>query len=398
MEAVSMSKPIECSVRPVSGRADLRTFERIGRRMRSQQPGWVAPLKLMERQVLDRRRHPFYENGRAAEAEFFIARDSTGQPVGRIGAIVNHRYDEHVRQRDGHEHAPGFFGFFDSINSPEVATALIETAKDWLRARQRPEMMGPASPSETYDYGVLVEGFDQPHRFLCAYQPQYYASLLEHAGLIKAKDLLGMTLDLHRPDVSDLVERFFSLADAARERGYGEITLRTPDIKKFDAEMKLVCKVFNEALGHLWGHCPVGEEELADIAWSLRRVAIHEALVIAEHHGQPVGVVLTIPDLNEIIDSLRLRWRWSEPLELLLRARRWQPNCVRTLVLGVAPGHERSLVVPALVGEFGRNVLSLGVRYIDAHLVLEDNASIMTPLTRYGFLPNRRYRVYRQDL
>ena len=71
---------------------------------------------------------------------------------------------------------------------------------------------------------------------------------------------------------------------------------------------------------------------------------------------------------------------------------------MRTLVLGVAPGYERSLVVPALVGEFGRKLFGLGIRCVDAHLVLEDNASILTPLTRYGFKPNRRYRIYRQDL
>ncbi len=397
MTAASLIQVAPCDVQPVSGRADLRTFERLAA-LRRQQPGWVAPLKLTEHQILDRKRHTFYDGGRAAEAEFFIARDSAGDPVGRIGAIVNHHHDAHVRQQHGQDHAPGFFGFFDSIDSPQVAEGLFDAAKNWLRSNGCTEIMGPASPSETYDYGLLIEGFDQPHRFLSAFQPDYYPALLARAGLTKAKDLLGLTIDLESEEVAEYVERFFGLADEAADRSYGEITLRSPNIKNFDAEIQTICKVFNEALGHLWGHCPMSEAELADIAWSLHRVAIHEALVIAEHHGEPVGVLMAIPDLNELIGRLICRWRWVEPVELILRARRWKPTCMRTLVLGVAPGYERSLVVPALVGEFGRKVYSLGIRYVDAHLVLEDNASILTPLTRYGFKPNRRYRIYRQDL
>ncbi|MHC4986323.1 MAG: hypothetical protein ACYTFO_09235, partial [Planctomycetota bacterium] len=170
-DAASPSKPVQCEVRPVRGRADLRAFERIGRHLRSQQAGWIAPLKLMERQLLDRRRHAFYEGGEGGEAEFFLARNDRGKPIGRIGAIINHRYDAKTHQPGSLGEGIGFFGFFDCVNCPGVAGALIAAAGNWLRTKGRKEMIGPASPSETYDYGLLVEGFDQPHRFLSAFQP-----------------------------------------------------------------------------------------------------------------------------------------------------------------------------------------------------------------------------------
>ena len=34
------------------------------------------------------------------------------------------------------------------------------------------EMIGPASASQNYEYGILIEGHDRPHGYLLAYQPQ----------------------------------------------------------------------------------------------------------------------------------------------------------------------------------------------------------------------------------
>ena len=352
----------------------------------------------MEAELLNRRRHPFYDGGKAAEAEFFLARDRQGRAIGRIGAIISHSYLADAENRNDHDGRPGFFGFFDCVNSPEVAGALLTAAKDWLGRRGCTELLGPASPSETYEYGLLVEGFDQPHRFLSAFQPAYYAELLTANGLAKAKDLLGLTLNVQDPEVIERVERFLEMAGFADDRLPGDITIRTPVLRKFDREVEVVTGVFNEALGHLWGHCPISERELAHLAKSLKVIAPTEALLIAEHQGQPIGVVLTVPDLNEVIDRMRLRLGWLEPVELWCRTKLARPTCVRTLVLGVKPGYERSLVVPVIVARLWRSLVRRGVRYIDAHLVLEDNSSIMTPLLRYGFQPNRRYRIYHSPI
>jgi len=387
--------PVACQVRPVRTRSDLKHFKRLDRWILKRQGGWVEPLKITQNSLLDRRRHPFYDGGRGAEAEFFLARGPDGQPVGRIAAIINHRYAAHAHQND----APrGMSGFFDCINSQEVARTLIKAAEDWLRRRGATQMLGPASPSETYQYGLLVEGYDQPHRFCLSYNPPYYAELLESSGLRKAKDLLGMSLDMQSPEGHEILERFLDFVDATDARGSGNITIRSPNIRNFNAEVRTIRGLFNQVLSGLWGHSPISEQELGHMFRSLRRFLLPDALLIAERAGEPVGVALAVPDLNEIIRRLKFRMSLVEPIELLFRARRWRPECMRVLVLGVGPGYERSLVVPALVGRLGRYLRDEGIRYVDAHLVLEDNNSILVPLLRYGFRRDRRYRIYRRDL
>jgi len=385
-------------VHPVGSRSDLRAFKRLPRLIRGRERAWVEPLKIIENGLLDRRHHPFYDGGRRAEAEFFLARSARGKPVGRIAAIINHKYGAHDVHGEGKGGSSGFFGFFDCVNSPEVARGLIAAAEDWLRRRGLTEMLGPVNPSQTYEYGLLVEGRDQPHRFQAAYQPAYYADLLESSGLRKAKDFLGLVLDFQSPETREMVDRFFGLANRASRRISGDITVRSPDIRNFDAEVHTVCQVFNQVLSTVWGHSPVSEEELRQIALSLRHFAMPDALVIAEHQGEPVGLALGIPDLNEIIRPLKLRMTWIEPLELLFRARRWRPVCARVLALGVKAGYERSRVVPVMVSQLGRNFLDHGIRLVDAHLVPEDNIAVMVPLRRYGFRPDRRHRIYRSQL
>ena len=71
-------------------------------------------------------KNPFFEH---AEAEYFLA-ERDGEPVGRISAQVDQRWDEYQGGSDG------MFGFFESADDPEVAAALLDAASEWAaRAR-----------------------------------------------------------------------------------------------------------------------------------------------------------------------------------------------------------------------------------------------------------------------
>jgi hypothetical protein len=52
-------------------------------------PHWVPPLRIAVKELLDRKKHPFYTN---AEAEFFLARQG-GTVVGRVAAIVDRNHN-----------------------------------------------------------------------------------------------------------------------------------------------------------------------------------------------------------------------------------------------------------------------------------------------------------------
>src|SRR5207247_9407950 len=109
---------------PARSSRELKEFRELPRLLRGADPHWVEPLRAEQTRLLDRSRHPFYVDGEGATAEFFLARDRrTGQAVGRVAAILNQRYNRH-RRESGAGPVQGFFGFFDSIDSFDVAGAL----------------------------------------------------------------------------------------------------------------------------------------------------------------------------------------------------------------------------------------------------------------------------------
>ena len=115
------------SIRPVRSRRDLKRFVKLPFRLHRDQPQWVAPLIFERMGFLDREKNPYFEH---AEAEYFLAgRD--GEPVGRITAQIDRRWDEYQGGSDA------MFGFFESENDPEVAAALLDAA-DRVGARHGP--------------------------------------------------------------------------------------------------------------------------------------------------------------------------------------------------------------------------------------------------------------------
>ena len=96
------------------GRRELTRFIKLPFRLHAGTP-WVPPLIFERRQFLNREKNPYFEH---AEAEYFLAwRD--GEPVGRITAQVDRRWDEFQGGSDGQ------FGFIEAEDDPEVFAALL---------------------------------------------------------------------------------------------------------------------------------------------------------------------------------------------------------------------------------------------------------------------------------
>src|SRR5262245_15566259 len=151
-------------VRMANNPKNITRFVSFPRELHRNCSQWVEPLRSEQLAFLDKARHPFYANG--SRAEFFIAVDPIGERIlGRIAAIINYSQ----KSEDGNGKKKGHFGFFESIDSQEVAKELLDAATNWLRMQGVELVLGPATPSQHYEYGLLVEGFEQTHRFLLPY-------------------------------------------------------------------------------------------------------------------------------------------------------------------------------------------------------------------------------------
>src|SRR4029079_2475673 len=139
-------------VSPVRARKQRKHFLMLPWSLYRDDSNWVPPLLAHQRELLNFKHHPFYDD---AAIESFVAyqRDV---PVGRIAAIVNHAHNRQYGERRG------FFGFFESVDDPAVADALLAAARQWWAQHNVETIRGPANPSLNYEVGLLVDGFDTP--------------------------------------------------------------------------------------------------------------------------------------------------------------------------------------------------------------------------------------------
>jgi len=348
--------------------------------MNSHLPGWVPPLLLDRRKLMDRERNPFY---RHSDAEFFIA-ERDGVPSGRIAAIVNHNHN-----REHHENI-GFFGFFECADDQEAANALFETASEWLRARKVSAVRGPANPSVNDEYGLLVEGYDDPPTVMMSYNPPYYGRLVENAGLSKERDLYAY--ELHKETfISEKLERVTS-----RLKEREGLTIRPMDMKKFRKEVATIKALYARAWQRNWGAVPMTGEEFDSLAGGLKSLLEPELILFAEFRGEPVGFSLTLPDFNQALKYNRRGWLLTGLLCMFFL--RKKINRVRILVLGVLPDRRKTGAGSLLMYETGKRANALGYPVGEAGWILEDNVMMNRAAQFMSGTRTKVYRIYQKSL
>ena len=368
------------------GDARLREFERLPWRLYRGDPNWTPQLKmdllgsrLLKVNGLLTADHPYQEQ--ADVTHFIVRRD--GQVVGRVSAAVNHRFNEY------HDCKIGSFGFFETENDFEVASALLDAARDWVADRGMEILRGPGEYSNaTYErQALLVDGFDTSPVVELTHNPPYYQDLIERYGFGKVMDYHAYRLDI------DATESLRVRRVAAAVRARREIETRAASVKDFAEDVRLVARIYNEAWAENWGFLPLTMGEADVLADTLKPILDPELVRFAYVGGEPAAVLGAFPDPNW---ALRPRWKWygdSDAVRIarLLAVRRHIPR-VRLMFFGIRPRFRRLGIDAVLFEEVLDHALSKGYKECDISMLLEHNDLI---LRASEFMGARRYKTWR---
>jgi len=368
----------------ISSRRERNRFIELPYRLRRDDPQWVPPLRAERRRFLDPRRNPWFDH---SEAQFFLALRG-GEVVGRISAHIDYRWDEYQGGNDG------MFGFYESVEDPEVAAALLEAATSWLRERGRERMLGPMDFTLNDECGLLIEGFDEPVMILEPWHPPYYQRLLEGWGLTKAMDLLMWRLKLGELAEGDaFTPMIHKAAEHAAEQGVRVRKMRKRDM---EAEVARFQHIYNRAWGRNWGFVPITEDEVRFQAESLKPVLDEDWAMVAERNGEPIGAALTLPDINQVLARMRGRifpfgwWYYLRRRKLI--------NRLRVFALGVLPEHQGTGAAASLYLAHLENALSGLIKWGHMGWILETNEPMNRAMEGMGGKLVKRYRIYEQAL
>jgi hypothetical protein len=360
-------------------RAGLARFLAVPYAVYRGDPHWVAPL-LADRRKLLGADNPFFTHARMAL--WVAVRD--GRDVGCVAGVI----DDH--HNACHRDSAAFFGFFEAVNEPAVSRLLFGAVRDWAWQLGMKRLLGPMNPSINEECGLLVEGFDWPPVLMMTYNPPYYASLIEDAGLAPCKDLLAYFITLDNA----LQARFDRLSARALARMPG-VSIRPINRRALPRDLAKIQEVYNAAWEDNWGHVPMTGAEIEFMATRLQPLLHPNLVLLAETPDAPVAFIMALPDYNEALG--RLRGRLLSPrllLALPYLAGLRRPRAVRVMAMGIRAEYRKRGLDALLLGRLLRATLSAGFEAAELSWILDDNVLMQKIGAMFGGEIYKRYRLY----
>jgi GNAT superfamily N-acetyltransferase len=370
----------------VRTRRELKRFVKVPFRLHRDSEQWVAPLVFERMQFLDRKKNPWFEHG---EAEFFVA-ERDGEPVGRISAHADSRWDEFQGGKDA------MFGFFEAAEDPEVVRALFDVATEWAVAYGRERILGPMDFTTNDEIGILIEGFERQPMILEPWHPPYYHRLIEAEGFAKAMDVLMWELRMGELKEGEKFDP--SIHEAAEKALHDEgIVIRNMRKREMAAEVRRFMDVYNEAWGHNWGFVPITDAEVEFQAKNLKQVLDEEWTFMAEKDGEVIGAALTLPDINQVmagLDGRLLPFGWAK----FLLGRR-KIDRLRVFALGVKHDYRHTGVAAGLYLEHIKMAAQPDkIHWGEMGWILETNKPMNRAMEGMGGMVVKKYRLYERSL
>lgn len=377
------------TIEKVETKKQLVEFIKVPWMVYRDDPNWVPWLYFERLEFFDKKRNPFFEY---AEADYFLARRD-GKPVGTVAAILNHNHNEF------HDENVAHFGVFELLNDPEAAALLLETACNWAKERGAEKILGPMSLSTKDEIGMLIEGFDKPPVVIIPYNLPYYMGFMEPNGFSKAMDLYSWDIDLEaRAKPGGMPEKVVRIVERLRKKM--KISLRTINMKDWDAEVERMIDIYHDAWEKNWGFVPWTDAEGLHFAKSHKSIVDPDIIFIIEKEGEPVGFALCIPDVNIPLVDIRpgpsIIGSYFGGVRMLLNKKK--AYRMRVPFLGISQKIRHAGLGALLYYELIMRGAAAGYTRIDGSWVLETNDPMNNALALFGGEIHKKHRIYEKEL
>jgi GNAT superfamily N-acetyltransferase len=370
-------------IEAVTSPAMLASFIDFGHELYKDNPNYVPELFIAQRDLLTPGKHPFHDH---SVVQTFLAYDDK-KITGRIAAILNNNHNSFNKATDG------FFGFFDCINDDETASLLFDAAEKWLKNKGANSMIGPVNLSTNETCALLIEGFDTPAVAMMTYNDPYYKGLIEKQGFQKKMDLIAYNFVVEERD-----ERRLKTVDLIKERLEKRgIVFRSINLKKFKEETDAIRSIYNSAWDKNLGFVPMTEKEFKYLAKDLKMILDKDFCVVAEHQGKMVGFSLAIPDVNQILKTIKKGRLFPTGIFKLLFKRK-SIKRIRIITLGVIEGYRKMGIETVFYADIIKKVLQKGIRSAEASWVLEDNYLMNKAILDINGKPYKKYRIFEKSI
>lgn len=322
----------------------IKLFHSMARALYGQDATWVEPLRHDIEGVFDPKRNKLLVEGQAAR--WLVENTANGEIVGRIAAFF------HPQKAALEQQPTGGCGFFEAIDSQEVANLLFDTARHWLAERGMQAMDGPINFGDRMQWwGLLVEGFHEP-LYGMAYARPYYAALFETYGFQNYFN----QITYRRPFYTGIELPAAVTEKADRLFHNPEYEFRTFDPRQPQQMARDFCAIYNSGWVRIHGVEPLTEAGALKMIRSMGPIIDPEVLLMAYHQGEAVGFFVMLPDINQLIKPFHGRFGLIEKLRLLWGIKTKKVDRLAGLIFGVSAEFQGKGVEAAMIRQLVRYI------------------------------------------
>ncbi len=312
-----------------------------------------------------------------------------GRPVGRVGGIINRAETEKLGYRRGR------FGWFECIDDPAVARAMLDHLEDWFVRESCREMTGPHGFTDLDPEGLLVEGFEAQPTIAGSYNKPYHQRMIEALGFEKEVDYIETRIEFPQemPPLFHMIEK--KVLPAARADGYRLVEgLTKRRVLQYAGQF---WDVLEASFEHLYGVTPLNSTQKAFYQKKYFGYIDPRFLQLAvDGAGSLQGFFLGLPSLSRSFQRAKGRL-WPLGFLHILRGFK-QFDTVDFYFAGVHPQANSKKVFPLMALGMWRALKAAGVRYIETNRELETNMGVVNTWSRYNVVNRRRSRIFRKNL
>ncbi|MBN9540100.1 MAG: dATP pyrophosphohydrolase [Reyranella sp.] len=374
-------------VTPVQGKAELKAFIQLPKRLYAGQKGYVPHLDLERKDAFTPGKNPLFEH---VEVQFFLARRA-GRIVGRIAAQVDRAYLERYADGTGH------FGCLAAEDDPAIFAALFAAAEGWLKGKGLVRATGPFSLSVNEEVGLLIDGFESRPVLMVPWDPPYAGGRVEACGYRKVKDLFSYDYDVQNAPET-IGAKLLARAGMANR-----VKVRTANMKMFDAEVRTLVGVFNDAWSDNWGFVPFTQAEIDHASKAFGPVIVPELAVFVDVDDETVAFIVALTNLNEAIRDFDGKLGPINLAKLLYRLKIAGVGSTRVPLMGVKKKFRNHPLMGAglamiAIDHLRQNGKRLGKTSAELGWILEDNKATNNIIRSVGGVHYKTHRLYEKVL
>jgi GNAT superfamily N-acetyltransferase len=343
---------------------------------------YVSPMKSDLRRFLDGAKNPlFTEHGRGT----FFTVHRGGRAVGRI---VAHVHDDSNRI---HKLRRAYFGYFDCADDGDAAEALLGAAHDWARQQGLTELAGNFNLTAMQQMGVMTDGFSGAPFTDMQFNPPHIPRLLGANGFGRFFPMRTFEVDLTRLDPDVLRGPRERALESSGDTEWVPLRRRT-----FKAQMGDAMHILNEGFADNPMFVPLTRHEFMFQAQEMMWIVDDRIAMLAYEKGEPAGIVICIPDLNQFMRDTGSRMRWTTPLHYVRHVR----NRRRALLVfaGVRPPFRKRGLSGALVSRCVAAMKSAGYESLGITWVSDENTPSLRQVAKMGGRALHRLHLYRKEV